>query len=86
MLDRDRVGAGARAALDRRDLRGREGDARRRDGAASDLVPALDLVEPTGDWITDKEHEAVHVLSRSAPQLRDASWLEPSRVDQVPPM
>ena len=41
---------------------------------------------PRGFWITDKEHEAVRALSRSADQLRDSSWLESSGVDQVRPM
>jgi hypothetical protein len=52
-------------------------DARRGDGAASDLVPGPQSSRTHGDWITEKEHEAVRALSRSAHQLRDSSWLEP---------
>jgi hypothetical protein len=61
-------------------------DARRGDGAASDLVPGPQSSRTHGDWITEKEHEAVRALSRSAHQLRDSSWLEPRGVHQVLPM
>src|SRR5512132_1609171 len=55
------------------------------DRAASDLVPDPRSRRTHRDWITDKEHEAVHALSRSAHQLRNSSWAEPSRSTRFDP-
>ena len=45
------------------------GDARRGMARSQTSFRALDLVEPTGIWITEKEHEAVRALSGSAPPV-----------------
>ena len=49
-----------------------------RDGAVSDLVSAPRSSRTHRDWITDKEHEAVRALSRSAHQLRIQAGSNPA--------